>query len=50
VAFKHGRQPHDVKALTRLAIVYDLPRACGPATADLVIASPLFAPVGPGTN
>jgi hypothetical protein len=45
-------QPHDVdvKALTRLAIVYDLPMACGPATADPVIASPLFAPVGPGTN
>jgi methylglyoxal synthase len=45
-------QPHDVdvKALTRLAIVYDLAMACGPATADLVTASPLFAPVGPGTN
>ena len=45
-------QPHDVdvKALTRLAIVYDLPVASGPATADLIIASPLFAPAGPGTG
>ena len=43
-------QPHDVdvKALTRLAIVHDLPMACGPATADLVLAPPLFAPAGPG--
>ncbi|MEL6678349.1 MAG: methylglyoxal synthase [Pseudomonadota bacterium] len=32
--------PHDVdvKALTRLATVYDLPMACSGATADLVIA------------
>lgn len=31
--------PHDVdvKALTRLAIVYDLPMACSPATADCII-------------
>lgn len=31
--------PHDVdvKALTRLAVVYDLPMANSPATADLVI-------------
>jgi methylglyoxal synthase len=38
-------QPHDVdvKALTRLAMVHDLPVACAPATADLVIASPVFA-------
>ena len=45
-------QPHDVdvKALTRLAIVYDLPMACGPAIADLVLAPPLFAPVGSGTG
>jgi methylglyoxal synthase len=32
--------PHDVdvKALTRLAILYDIPLAMSPATADLVIA------------
>lgn len=32
--------PHDVdvKALTRLAVVYDVPLACSRATADLVIA------------
>lgn len=31
--------PHDVdvKALTRLAIVYDLPMACSPSTADAVL-------------
>lgn len=33
--------PHDVdvKALTRLAIVYDLPMACSPATADCIVTS-----------
>ena len=33
--------PHDVdvKALTRLAIVYDIPMACSPATANLIVAS-----------
>lgn len=38
-------QPHDVdvKALTRLAILYDVPMACNRATADMVITSPLFA-------
>ena len=32
--------PHDVdvKALTRLATVYDLPMACNPATANLIVA------------
>lgn len=32
--------PHDVdvKALTRLATVYDLPMACSPATANLIVA------------
>lgn len=35
--------PHDVdvKALTRLATVYDLPMACSPATADLIVAGML---------
>ncbi|EBA18614.1 methylglyoxal synthase [Roseobacter sp. SK209-2-6] len=33
--------PHDVdvKALTRLAIVYDLPMACSRSTADLIVES-----------
>ena len=33
--------PHDVdvKALTRLAVVYDIPMACSPATADLIVTS-----------
>lgn len=32
--------PHDVdiKALTRLETVYDLPMACSPATANLIVA------------
>jgi len=32
--------PHDVdvKALTRLALVYDIPMACNQSTADLVVA------------
>ena len=32
--------PHDVdvKALTRLALVYDIPMACNKSTADLVVA------------
>ena len=39
--------PHDVdvKALTRLATLYDIPLALSPATADLVIAG--LAPVKP---
>lgn len=37
-------QPHDVdvKALTRLSVLYNLPMACNKATADYVISSPLF--------
>ena len=32
--------PHDVdvKALTRLALVYDIPMACNPSTAELMVA------------
>ncbi len=36
--------PHDVdvKALTRLSVLYDLPMACNRATADFLVSSPLF--------
>jgi methylglyoxal synthase len=37
-------QPHDVdvKAVLRLAVLYNIPTACNRATADMVISSPLF--------
>ncbi len=43
VFFTDPTTPHphdvDVKALTRLATVYDIPMACSKATANLIIAS-----------
>ena len=37
-------QPHDVdvKALLRLAVLYDIPTACNRRTADYLVSSPLF--------
>jgi methylglyoxal synthase len=38
-------QPHDVdvKALVRMSTLYDVPLACNPSTANLLIVSPLFS-------
>ena len=39
----------DVKALLRIALVYDIPAAFSPATADLLVAGGLLADTGGGT-
>lgn len=50
VFFWDPLEPHphdvDVKALLRIAVVYDIPMACNRASADLMISSPLMREPG----
>lgn len=41
-------QPHDVdvKALLRLAVLYDVPIACNRSTANFIVSSPLYRDLG----
>jgi methylglyoxal synthase len=36
----------DVKALLRMAVLYNVPTACNRSTADLIVSSPLFHSTG----